>query len=257
YAYDKASLDARVESKEETDDWTAERISFAAAYGGERVIAYLYLPTSARPPFQTVVYFGGDAAIVMDKYFRPPAVEFITRSGRAVLTPVFKGTLERHDGLTMADWGPTLRWRDHAVAWVKDIGRSIDYLETRPEIDRDRIAFYGFSRGSAEAPIVLAIEDRFRTAVLVAGGMDPKVRLPEVAPTNFIGRVHIPVLILHGRYDAVFPFEASLQPFFDLLGTPTEQKRFIIYDSGHIPPPKDVIRESLAWLDRYLGPGDK
>ncbi len=186
-----------------------------------------------------------------------PVAQFIAKSGRALLAPVLKGTFERRDDFSLKDWGPTLRWRDHAVAWSKDIGRSIDYLETRPEIDRDRIAFYGYSRGSAEAPRILAIEDRFKAAVLVAAGLQPRVLLPEVEPVSFIRRVHVPVLILNGRYDAVFPVEASLQPFFDLLGTPADQKRYIVFDSGHIPPPKDVIRESLVWLDKYLGPVGK
>ena len=37
--------------------WKQERISYAAAYGNERIVAYLYLPKNAAPPYQTVVYF--------------------------------------------------------------------------------------------------------------------------------------------------------------------------------------------------------
>ena len=46
YSYDKTPLRATVESAEETDDWKREKITFAAAYGNERVIAYLFLPNS-------------------------------------------------------------------------------------------------------------------------------------------------------------------------------------------------------------------
>ena len=41
------------------EDWTAEKITYAAAYGNERAIAYLFLPKKAKPPFQTVLFFPG------------------------------------------------------------------------------------------------------------------------------------------------------------------------------------------------------
>jgi hypothetical protein len=41
---------------------------------------------------------------------------------------------------------------------------------------------------------------------------------------------------------------------FALLGSPAERKRQIIYDSSHIVPRAELIKETLAWLDKYLGP---
>jgi hypothetical protein len=38
-----------------------------------------------------------------------------------------------------------------------------------------------------------------------------------------------------------------------LLGTPAADKRRVVYDSGHNIPRPDLIRESLDWLDKYLG----
>ncbi len=62
YSYDKTPLHAVIESTEQTDDWTQQKITFDAAYGKERMIAYLFLPKKGQPPFQTVLYFpGGDA----------------------------------------------------------------------------------------------------------------------------------------------------------------------------------------------------
>ena len=71
---------------------------------------------------------------------------------------------------------------------------------------------------------------------------------------NFITRLKIPVLMLNGRYDSFTPMESSQVPFFRLLGTPEKDKRHVIYDSGHVPPRKEFIRESLDWLEMYLGP---
>ena len=70
YAYDKAGLNARLEETQAAEDWTREKISFDAAYGGERVIAYLFLPKNATVAFQTVVYFPGAGAILQDKFDR-------------------------------------------------------------------------------------------------------------------------------------------------------------------------------------------
>jgi hypothetical protein len=47
YSYDKTPLHAKVESVQETEDWRQEKVSFDAAYGGERVTAYLFLPKGA------------------------------------------------------------------------------------------------------------------------------------------------------------------------------------------------------------------
>jgi hypothetical protein len=41
---------------------------------------------------------------------------------------------------------------------------------------------------------------------------------------------------------------------FDLLGTPAEHKQLRVYESDHFIPRNEIIKETLAWLDRYLGP---
>ncbi len=254
YAYDKGNLDARVEETEVTEDWAREKVSFNAAYGGERVVAYLYLPKNASPPFQTVVYFPGSNAIHADKFTLSVYADFIPKSGRALIAPIYKSTYERRDELKSDYPEPTAFWRDHNVFWSKDVGRSIDYLETRKDVDRSKLAYLGLSWGSAVAPIVLAVEDRFRTAVLESGGLEFQKTLPEADQINFVSRVKIPVLMLNGRYDHFFPVESSQLPFFHLLGTPEKDKKHVIYESGHAPPRKEFIRETLDWLDKYLGP---
>ena len=43
---------------------------------------------------------------------------------------------------------PTSTWRDHVIMWVKDASRAIDYIETRPDLDHEKIAYYGYSWGA-------------------------------------------------------------------------------------------------------------
>ena len=254
YAYDRSELNSRVEAVETTDDWTHETVTFNAAYGGERVIAHLYLPRNAAPPFQTIVFFPGSGAIYADKFALSPFADFLPRSGRALMAPIFKSTFDRRDGLKNDVPDQTAFWRDHLVAWSKDLGRSIDYLETRSDIDRGRLAYLGFSWGGAVAPNLLAVEDRFRVAILESGGFTFQRSLPEADAINFVIRVKIPVLMLNGRYDHFFPVESSQAPLFRLLGTPEKDKRHVIYETGHAPPRKELIRDSVDWLDKYLGP---
>jgi hypothetical protein len=79
--------------------------------------------------------------------------------------------------------------------------------------------------------------------------------LPEVDRLNFVTRVHIPLSMLNGRYDDYFPLELSPRPLFRLLGTPDKDKKHVLYDAGHANlPHTEEVKESLDWLDKYLGP---
>ncbi len=254
YAYDRTELNPVVESVDESSEyWRRERITFNAAYGNERVIALLFLPKRVTPPLQTVIYHPG--ALALDQQSIEHAgdmafVDFIIRSGRALFFPVYKGTYERR--VQVAE-GPTLL-RDLAIQRAKDFFRSLDYLETRRDIDHDRIGYYGFSWGAAHGPRLLALEKRVKAGVFLVGGLYQNKRPPEVDMLNFAPRVKIPVLMINGRYDFFFPLDASQIPMFRLLGTPPQDKRHVLLDSGHLPPRDEFIKETLDWFDRYLGP---
>ncbi|MGE5715302.1 MAG: SUMF1/EgtB/PvdO family nonheme iron enzyme, partial [Acidobacteriota bacterium] len=251
YAYDRAPLNAVVEATEETEIWRKHTIVFDAAYGGERMRAHLFLPKNGSPPYQTVVYFPTADAFRLrsSRDLSHRWVDFIIQSGRAILYPVYKGTYER---ATFERMGPFAE-RELRIAWSRDLGRSIDYLETRSDIDRTRLAFYGVSEGAAAGVILSALEPRLKTTVLQGAGLGEPVA-PEIDPLNYAPRVRIPTLMLNGRYDFDTPFEASQRPLFDLLGSPTGQKRHAVLEYAHALVIEAAAREILPWLDRYLGP---
>ena len=60
--------------------------------------------------------------------------------------------------------------------------------------------------------------------------------------------------MLNGKHDMFFPLKTSQKPMFDLLGTSKENKKMIIYESGHLVPRIDFVKETLSWYDKYLGP---
>jgi len=266
FSYDKTDLDERVESRDESaKDWIKERIIFDAAYGDERIIAILFLPKNIKPPYQTVIYFPGAQAVFRnsskelesDMEFKV-FLSFIVKNGRAALYPVYKGTMERRDNfltqmLSGVDWGSHL-YTEYQIQLVKDFKRCIDYLETRQDINSDKLAYYGLSWGGWLGAIIPAVEERLDASVLVGGGFIPRVFRPEANPINYVTRVKTPTLMINGRYDTPHPYETSIRPMFDLLGTPDEHKDLKLYETDHIPPRIEFIKETLAWLDRYLGP---
>jgi eukaryotic-like serine/threonine-protein kinase len=253
YSYDRTPLDAKIESEDDSSPyWRRQRISFKAGYHDERVIAFLFLPKNAPPPYQTVVHFPGSDAVAFRTFMDLHLfnVDFLMKSGRAVMFPVYKGTFER---ITHPVDSGTNEDRDETIQRSKDLRRSVDYLETRTDIDHDRLAFYGFSWGGIEGAISLALEPRFKTAVLADGGCNDAKILPEQDPLNFVPHIKIPLLMINGRYDFVVPLETCQQPFYRLLGTPAAEKRQVLLDSGHGMPLTPVFKETLDWLDHYLG----
>jgi len=257
YVYEHLPLDAKTESTVDAGEFTRERVSFTAAYAGDRVVANILIPNNARPPYRTVIWFPGSYAVslrhadedVFSYYF-----DFLPRSGYAVVSPVYKGLYERRTGPPRSQ----TQFRDLIVQWSMDLGRTIDYLETRPEFAKDAIAYYGFSMGAEQATPAVAVEPRLKTAMFLSGGLSraspPFSPLPEVDPVNFLPRIRIPTLFMNGRNDFYYPVESTQRPFFALLGAPPAAKRHVIFENaGHVPPRISVIREVLQWLDLYLG----
>jgi len=268
FSYDKTELNARVESRDESsEDWIQERITFDAAYGGEQIIAILFLPKNIKPPYQTVIYFPGEQAIFRNscKELESDAefkvfLSFIVKNGRAALYPVYKGTMERADNalipLALGYNNNSYQFTEYLIQLMKDFKRCIDYLETRQDINRNKLAYYGMSWGGQLGAIIPAVEERLKASVMLAGGFDfinPRPR-PEANDINYVTRVKTPTLMINGRYDSFFKYDTSIKPMFDLLGTPYEHKELKLYETDHIPPRNEFIKETLAWLDRYLGP---
>ena len=264
FSYDKTDLRAHVESRQESSaGWIQEKVTFDAAYGGERVIAYLFLPKNTAPPYQTVIYFPGSASVYqrssndLENYYEFPIfLSFIVGDGRAVLYPVYKGTFERgSDSLAalIEGTGNPHQAAELLVQQIKDFRRCVDYLETRQDIDSKRLAYYGMSWGGDLGAIIPAVEPRLKASVLVGGSISPSPR-PEVSAINYVTRVKIPTLMLNGKYDTLAPPETTIQPMYDRLGTSAPDKQLKFYETDHIPPRNEFIKETLAWLDRYLGP---
>jgi len=263
FSYDKLPLDGTLDEIDKNqDDWILEKVSFNAAYANERVIAYLYLPRNANPPYQTIIFFPGAYAHwgwekdLRNSQFTRWYVDYLVKNGYAVMYPVYKGTYERINSKEAIVRGVTHQYTEWLIKWVKDFSRSIDYLETRKDIDTDKIAYYGHSWGARLGAIIPAVEDRIKISILVTGGLGGR-HYPEAEEISYVPRVKTPVLMLNGRYDMYFILEKDVKPFFDLLGTPQEDKLLRLYETDHYVPANEMIKETLNWLDKYFGPVER
>jgi hypothetical protein len=257
FTYDESPLAAKVEEATENDLWKVEKVTFDVGYGNDRMQAWVYLPKNAKPPFQPILYFPGSYAIYRAKFdvdnWDIRRNNFILKSGRALIWPVYKGTYERFDELNSDLPNETVFYKDHVVMWGKELSRTIDYLESRTDIQVDKLGYLGFSWGGHLGGILPATEKRIKAVVLNVGGMMMNTTLPEADQLNYLPRVTQPTLMLNGYYDGVFPVETSQKPMFELLGTPAEHKKIIIYESGHLVPQIEYVKETLNWFDKYLG----
>jgi dipeptidyl aminopeptidase/acylaminoacyl peptidase len=183
-------------------------------------------------------------------------ISFIISNGRAVVFPIYKGTFDRINGIpAFTRWdNQTYEYVDYLTKLVKDFKRSLDYLETRADIDMDKLAYYGYSWGGIMGNIIPAVEDRLKASILFLGGIRQVYFRPEADPINYVTRVKVPTLMLNGEFDTAHPYETSVKPMFDLLGTQEEHKDLKMYETDHFIPRNELIKETLNWLDKYLGP---
>lgn len=250
FDYDRQPLDAMPEGTQDAPDWRREKFSVRAAYGNERLPIFVFVPKNVQPPLQAVVFYPGSNAntAASSQTLALQWSDFIVRSGRVLVYPVYQGTYERR---ILGPKGPAVI-RDITIQRGKDVRRAVDYLESRGDIDTSKIAYYGTSLGAQLGPEWLAIEPRFKTGVLMSGGFETWNLLPEIEPMNYTPHVTVPVLMVNGREDFDLPYATAQVPMFKMLGSAI--KKHAVFEGGHIPAQRqEPIKEMLDWFDRYLG----
>ena len=260
-AYAEKPLEARTELVDDSHPaWRMEKVSFTAAYEGEPMLVYLLLPRNVPPPYQAVVFWPGGYALevassgdgnllLYHRYW-----EYLVKTGRVVVFPILKRTFERGGapppaGKNVFDVCFEMFDDQGLMAMqAKDISRSVDYLESRPDIAANRVAYVGFSWGAFMGPLACAAEKRFKAGILLSGAAARPVM------AGWASRVTTPMLMVNGRYDYM-PYETAQRPLFQAFATPDKDKRHIVFETEHSLGgfENEMIKCSLEWLDRYLG----
>lgn len=259
FSYGETPLNARMEVRDDSPaHWVIEKISFDAIDDEQPMVLYVLLPKGSRPPYQAVVYWPGASAITQrtsgngKELFSAFVFEYLVADGRAVVYPILKWTHERGGGQPPADLISFEGSRpDRLATHIREIRRSVDYLETRADIDASRLAYLGYSWGAYMGVVALATEPRFKTGILQSGGFRGYSNV-----FGFAQRVRTPVQMINGRFDGAFPPDTSSGPMFRALGTPAKDKEWKVLEGFHslANVQDEVVRLNLAWLDRYLGP---
>ena len=133
-------------------------------------------PKNVKPPYQTVLFFPGSSRDWRrehaDLQLNTGSSDFIVMSGRALVYPVYQFTFGRTNARSRRLPCPPTRanttWMQQLVS---DARRALDYVETRPDIDADRLAYYGLSWGAQLGSITLALDSRIKAGVLLMGGL--------------------------------------------------------------------------------------
>jgi len=238
--------------------WTKERIQIDVGYNNEVMDILIFRPKKSFNKVQSVLLYPGA------NYYRTPpdiddvspgeyGLDFIIKSGRALIWPAYKGSMNRITDMNIAFPSTPDHFRlfrQLLSNWTVDTYRTIDYLQSREDFDSDDIFYVGMSYGGLFTPHVLLFEKRFKAAIFYVGGAYTNIP-PMSDGKNHLPRLDIPILMLNGKQDYLVPAIAP-NTMFASIGTPEDDKRLVFYDSGHWPLPRNqMIKETLAWIDKY------
>ncbi len=234
--------------------WIKERISIEVGYNEEMMDMLIFKPKNSFGPSSPVVIHPGS-----NYYSTPPEIDdinpgefsldFLIKSGKTLVWPAWKGSLNRMPATRSG--GDRMRdFRNLYIAWVGDTYKTLDYLETRNDIDTDNIFYLGMSYGALFNTHTLLFENRYKGAILYVGGVFPTYP-PLVDGINHMPRIDTPFLMLNGEQDYLVPKSAAMY-FYQSTGTPEKDKKIVFYDSGHWPLPRNqMIKETLDFIKKY------
>ena len=198
------------------------------------------------------------AILVIDGYDSGGKVVSLFESTKAVLVS-FDWPDDRGYKYQGTNIGPFLAGiRRSLIRMVCAIPLVVDYLETRPDVDPEKIIMLGASLGVPAAVNGAAIDTRFRAAILLYGGGDisrmmensARSTIPEawkrtlvswwveaalapIEPLKYIGRISPrPVLMINGKDDASIPGDCVMS----LYREAKEPKDLIWLETGHVQP---------------------
>lgn len=277
FGYDKNfPLSPQESLLEETAQYQVYKVTYRSVHD-QRVPAVLVLPKNRgeeRLPCVILMHgLGGDKRM-FQMLWGP-----LTQAGYALfaIDAQYHGERKPSEDIPFFGLYP-YRSRDALIQTVIDLRRGVDYLQTRKEIDPDRIGYVGASMGGIIGAMFAGVDERVKAPVLlVAGGnwrilmeksvlsvwrdaarnnpkqMEEALRVMDVVdPVHWVGRIAPrPVLFINGDADNVVPVESNKA----LHAAANEPKKIVWYKGGHVPPPSDwftVINEVLQWLNTHL-----
>lgn len=208
----------------------------------------------------------GIAVLVVDPIGQGERVQLLDENDKSAT----RGVTTEH---TLLNAGCELIGSSLAAYEWWDNHRAIDYLETRSDIDKNRLGVYGSSGGGTQTTYLIGLEDRLKVACICSYFSQRERVLELNGPSDGCqhipgeGKAHIeiadlgimfapkPLLIMSGLYDFVDYWGAmqgtkELKQVYETLGAKDAVLQFTA-ESGHGMPKEK--REALAtWFRQWL-----
>ncbi len=249
-------LNAEVKVVEDTADWTVYHVLFDST-NGQRVPALLGIPKTHAAPHALIMLQHGLGGSKEADYVAQPALAF-AKAGYATIRLDACSHGERctqaEQGNALARIGSLIQGNGWAQSIV-DMRRGLDYCATRNDIDMQRIGYMGVSMGAIMGGVLCGVDDRIDAAALILGGsfkgMFP-IALDRIDPAQYIASfAPRPLLMLNGKQDPIVP-PAAAQRLYDAAKDP---KRIVWYDTGHIVPIEEAVREVTTFFGEHVPVG--
>jgi dienelactone hydrolase len=266
-------------------DCLVERIHFQSL-PGLYVTANLYLPRDAPGPVPGILYLCGHARVVEgglslgNKTAYQHHGAWLARHGYATLVvdTLQLGEIQGIHHGTYSEgrwWWPSRGYTPAGVeAW--NAIRALDYLQTRPEIDPQRLGVTGRSGGGAGSWWIAALDERIRAAVPVAGITDLEDHVVQGVVSGHCDCMFIvntrrwdypqvaalvhprPLLVANTDRDRIFPLGGVLRTHEAVrrLYEPPAALGLLITSGDHVDT-QDLQVPTLRWFDRHLRGEDR
>ena len=230
----------------------------------KKVTGLLSVPDNVKQPMPVVILLHGLGDRKTVDYIQA-GHDYFAKNGFAVMRIDIAnhGARVEHDYEFDLTDGYRYWTRDIISQTVFDLRRTIDFLQTRPEIDAKRIGYFGISLGGVIGTIFCGVDDRVKVPIIaLAGGNlslmfgvdalkdDTKDFFSIIDPINFVEKISPrPLLMINAENDEVInPITSKL-----LFRKAKDPKKIIWYPSKHRDlPVEKAYPEGVNWFQQYL-----
>ena len=238
FDYPKASLKVKtLEVKSPNQNYSIEKFEMDPPYSSdEKLYGFIISSKEFKKKSVPIIEFPTAGAIFSDKIIIDENLlksrKYLLDEGYSLILPVYYNNYDREKPLK--SWWPneSEEYKNAIIKIGKDFKRVIDYLETREDLDTKKLSYMGYSWGSVTSNILLAIDDRIKSAAIFIGGLMLQKSRKEIEAHFYLRRIKIPILHIVGKLDGIFEYEDSFLPWNKLIGTPEEDKFIIAIDKG-------------------------
>jgi len=178
---ERSPLNAVITGRLEEPDFTVEKLYFESR-PHLYVTANLYLPKALKHPAPAILYLCGHAPVVSNgvSFGNKTAYQhhgiWFARNGYfcLIVDTLQYGEIQGHHRGTFDEnqWWWNSRGYTPAGVETWNAIRALDYLDSRPEVDTNRIGITGRSGGGAYSWFLAAIDDRVKVIAPVSGVTD-------------------------------------------------------------------------------------